>query len=70
MRDATLRTIIGYAISDPDGRHPCTPEYGVGCLAEARAEADALNDDFAEDLGGGRYGVVTLFADGGATSPH
>lgn len=61
-----LRAIIGYAISDPAGNYPGRPEYGVGCLAEARAEAEALNEDFAGELDGGSYVVMTLFADGGA----
>lgn len=61
-----IRTIIGYAISDPQGRYPETPEFGVGCLAEARAEAGDLNHDFAEELGEGTYCVMILFADGGA----
>jgi len=61
-----IRTIIGYAISDPQGRYPETPEFGVGCLEEARAEARDLNHDFAEELGEGSYCVMALFADGGA----
>ncbi len=61
-----MRTIIGYAIADPVGVYPTVPEYGVGCLAEARAEADALNEGFADELDGGSYVVMTLFADGGA----
>lgn len=61
-----VRTIIGYAISDPQGRYPETPEFGVGCLKEARAEARNLNLDFADELWEGSYCVMVLFADGGA----
>ena len=60
------RIILGYVIVDPDGRYPETREYGIGCLNEAREEARALNEDFAEELDGGVYAVITLFADGGA----
>ena len=61
-----IRTIIGYVISDPQGRYPNTPEFGAGSLEAARAEAHDLNHDFADELGEGAYGVVTLFSDGGA----
>lgn len=60
------RITIGYSIIDPDGYYPSVPEYGISCLEAARQEALALNEDFAEDLGGGVYAVVTLFADGAA----
>ena len=58
------RIIVGYSIIDPDGHYPSTPEYGIGCLEAARQEALALNEDFAEELDGGVYAVVTLSADG------
>jgi hypothetical protein len=61
-----IRTIIGYAISDPQGRYPETPEFGSDRLEEARAEARDLNRDFAGELAGGAYRIVILFADGGA----
>ncbi len=62
------RTIVGYAIADPDGRYPPEPEFGVGCLEAAAAEARDLNHDFAGELGVGAYHVMMLFADGGAES--
>lgn len=61
-----LSVIVGYVISDPAGLYPDKPEFGVGCLAEARAEADALYDDFADELDGGNYVVMTLYSDGRA----
>ena len=60
------RTVIGYVISDPAGLYAKTPEYGVSCLSAARAEAEALNDDFADELDGGCFAVMKIYADGEA----
>lgn len=58
--------VIGYAIAEPDGRHPGAPEFPIGGLEDALAEARNLNHDFAKEIGEGAYGVMALFASGAA----
>jgi len=50
----------------PDGRHPETPEFPIGGLEDALAEARDLNHDFANEIVEGAYGVIALFANGAA----
>ncbi|WP_375207685.1 hypothetical protein [Hyphococcus sp.] len=60
--------IIGYVIADPRGHYPDAPEFAIGRLEEALAEARDLNRGFADEIGGGGYCVMALFATGAAGS--